>query len=122
MANILALILMTASIRRPSIPDRKVATHPAQSHEAVASSLRPSGRGEVLVGEQAVLHREQAGGCAAWGADLHLDVLDVVGGGLRWDHQSRRDLLARQTPRDQPEHVDLAGRQPSQPLPPRPDA
>src|SRR5260370_41324837 len=115
MANQLPRILMTASIRRPSIHDRKVTAHPARSHEAVAPSSRPSGRGEVLVGEQAVLHREQAGGCAAGGADPHIDVLDVGAGSLRWAHQARGDLLARQAPSAQPENV---GPTPGPPRPP----
>ena len=51
---------------------------------------------DLIVGEQAVVHGEQARHDAARGAGLGVDVLDVVAGRLRRDHQARRDLLARQ--------------------------
>src|SRR5215470_11983324 len=105
MASKLPRRLMAASIRRPSISDRKVTTRAAGPHGAVAPSLRSSGGGGILGGEQAVLHGEQAGGRAVGDADLHIDVLDVVAGGLRRDHQARGDLFARQATREQPQDV-----------------
>ena len=53
--------------------------------------------------------------------DLGVDVLDVVARRLRRDHQTRRDLLARQPAREQTQHVHLAGREPGRSLAPPAD-
>ena len=51
----------------------------------------------------------KAGFGAARHVELGVDVLDVGAGGLRRDHESRRDLLVGAAPRDEAEHLDLAG-------------
>jgi hypothetical protein len=47
----------------------------------------------LLLGEQAVLHREHRGGGTAGSVDLGVDVLDVIAGRLGRDHQSFGYLL-----------------------------
>src|ERR1700721_2370604 len=112
-------MLMAASIQRFCLT-RTLTGPPVRSHGAVASSLPWSGRAGVshVAGEQAVLHREQAGGHAAGGADLDVDVLDVIARGLGRDDQTRGDLLTRQPPGQQPQYVDLAGGKPGRSLTP----
>src|SRR5258705_12114444 len=68
--------------------------------------------GELLLGQESVLHREQACRGAGRGTDLRVDVLDVVADGLRRDDQARGDLLVRHPAREQSEHLDLARGQP----------
>ena len=46
------------------------------------------------------------------GADLGVDVLDVVGDRLRRDHELLGDLLVREPAGEQPQHLDLALGQP----------
>ncbi len=70
----------------------------------------------IFQSRAAVLGREEARGHARGGVDLRVDVLDVVACRLRRDHELGGDLLARQAARDQPQDVDLAGRQPGRPL------
>ena len=53
---------------------------------------------------------------AGRGVDLRVDVLGVVGDRLRGDHEPRGDLLVREPSREQPEHLDLARRQPRRAL------
>jgi hypothetical protein len=60
--------------------------------------------------EQAVFGGEEACFDARGRVDLRVDVLDVVSRRLRRDHKLGRDLLARQSPRDEPEDVDLTRR------------
>src|SRR3954471_18731123 len=64
--------------------------------------------GVTLLGQQAVLDREQTGGDPARGADLRVDVLDVVARGLLWDPHFCLVLPARQATREQPKYVDFA--------------
>ena len=52
-------------------------------------------RGDLLLGEQAVLHREHRCGSPARGVYLGVDVLDVMAGRLRRDHQDRLNWLDR---------------------------
>jgi hypothetical protein len=70
--------------------------------------VRCRGGGGLLFGQQAVPHREQRRGGPAGGADLDVDVLHVIAGRLRRDHQFRGDLLVRLAPREQDEYLDLA--------------
>ena len=53
---------------------------------------------------------------AARRVDLRVDVLDVVADRLRRDRQPLGDLLVRQPAREQPQHLDLARRQPGRAL------
>src|SRR3954451_19298008 len=89
-----ALCIETFGIAPPS--DRLVCREDRRgalvAHGVSASS---SGGRELLVGEQAVLHREQPRGGTRRCADLRVDVLHVVAGGLRRDHEVRRDLAVR---------------------------
>ena len=62
---------------------------------------RRRGRGHLLLGEQAVLHREHRGRGPARGADLGVDVLDVIAGRLRRDDQPGGDLLVGQAAGEQ---------------------
>jgi hypothetical protein len=55
-----------------------------------------------------VLHREQRRDRAVGGANLGVDVLDVVIGGLRRDAERQRDLSGGVPDRDQPQDLDLA--------------
>ena len=82
-------------------------------HEAFDPSLatrlrRRRDRGGLLLGQESVLTANRLGGGAARGADLGVDVLDVVADGLRRDHEPAADLLVRQPAREQPQHLDLA--------------
>ena len=72
--------------------------------------------GELLLGQQAVLHREQARRRAARGVDLRVDVLDVVAGGLRRDHEPRGDLLVRQPRASSRSTSTSRGGEPGRPL------
>jgi len=74
----------------------------------------------LLLGEQAVLHREHRGGGTAGSVDLGVDVLDVIAGRLGRDHQSFGYLLVGQAAGEQDQDLDLAGGQacgPGQRLP-----
>jgi hypothetical protein len=71
----------------------------------------------LLLGEQAVLHGEHRGGGPAGGVDLGVDVLDVIAGRLRRDHQSFGYLPVGQAAGEQDEDLDLAGGQAGQGLP-----
>src|SRR5439155_5505576 len=53
-------------------------------------------RRELLLREEAVLHREQSRPRAGGGADLGVDVLDMVADGLRRDDEQPGDLLVRE--------------------------
>ena len=64
-----------------------------------------------------MLHREQACHGTRGGADLRVDVLDVVGDRLRRDEQDTGDVLVRQSSSGEPEHLHLALRQSRRPLP-----
>src|SRR4051794_32149797 len=55
-------------------------------------------------------------------ADLGVDVLDVGPDGLHREHESRRDLLVRQTARDELEDLDLAMRETVLPVAPTSNA
>ena len=59
-----------------------------------------------------VLDGEERGGAAGRDADLRVDVLHVVVGGLRRDHEPVGDLAGGQPEGEQPEHLGLAGGQP----------
>src|ERR1700722_2972212 len=87
--------------RRPAISGRP------------AAGRSGHGAGEaLLLGEEAMLHGEQARGRPGRSVDLRVDVLDVVGNGLGRNHQALADLLVRQPPREQSENLDLPGCQP----------
>ena len=49
-------------------------------------------------------------------ADLAVDVLDVVVGDLRRDVEAAGDVLRREALRSQPQHLDLAAREPARVL------
>src|SRR5207245_7289733 len=57
-----------------------------------------------LLREQAVLYREQARGGATAGADLGVDVLDVIARGLRRHDQLAGYLPGRHAAGSQPQH------------------
>jgi len=57
-----------------------------------------------------VLHRPESGGGSGRDADLRVDVLDVVVGGLGRDHEPVGDLAGREATRGEFEHVDLPAR------------
>ncbi len=64
-----------------------------------------------------MLHREHRGGGPAGGADLGVDVLDVVAGRLGRDDQPFGYLLAGPAAGEQDQDLDLAGGQPGDGLP-----
>src|SRR6476469_6271468 len=61
--------------------------------------------------DDSVLHRPKRGGSAGRDADLVVDVLDVVIGGLRRDEEPIGNRLRRQAPRRKAQHVDFATRE-----------
>src|SRR5262245_48958318 len=65
-----------------------------------------------LPGRQPVLEREQRRAAPGSHPDLGIEILDVIVGGLRRDAQRLGDLLDRLPAGNQPEHLDLAWRQP----------
>src|SRR6266508_4195446 len=62
---------------------------------------------EPFFGQEALLHGEQPGGGPAGGAELRIDVLDVVADGLGSDHEASGDLLVRQPDGQELEDLDL---------------
>ena len=60
-----------------------------------------------------MLHRPERGGGAGRDADLGVDVLDVVIGGLRRDVEPIGDLPRREPLRREPQHIDFAAGQPA---------
>ena len=60
-----------------------------------------------------MLHRPESGRGACRCADLAVDVLDVVIGGLGGDVEAIGDLLRRETPGRESQHVDLASGEPA---------
>ena len=75
---------------------------------------------EPLLGQQALLHGEQARRCPRRGADLRVDVLDVVGDRLGGDHKAPGGLLVGHPLGQQREDLDLAGGEARRPFaPPR---
>src|SRR3954451_10718093 len=60
-----------------------------------------------------VLHRPESGSGACRGADLAIDVLDVVVGGLGRDVEAIGDLLRRQSPGREAQAVDFASFEPA---------
>src|SRR5262245_31121357 len=73
---------------------------------------RSHSRGEgLLVAQEALFHRVEHGAGAAGGADLAVDVLQVVPDGMRADEQELGDLLDRELLGGQPQHLDLAFRE-----------
>ena len=97
--------------------------HPAQPRRGGAActgpglGLRPRGLRQLLLGEQAMLHREHRGRGPAGGVDAGVDVLDLVASRLRRDDQPFGYLLGGQATGEQDEHLDLAGGQAGQGLP-----
>ncbi len=60
-----------------------------------------------------MLHRPQGGGGSSRYADLRVDVLDVVVGGLWRDVKAVGDLGRGETPRGEPQHLDLTTGEPA---------
>jgi hypothetical protein len=72
-------------------------------YDALARASRRGGY--PVLAEQALLCREHRGGGPAGGADLGVDVLDVITDRLRRDHQPLGDLLVGHAAREQDEHL-----------------
>ena len=66
----------------------------------------------ALRSDEVVFERECAGGRPRRHAELREDVLQVSSDRVLADHQSRRDLAVALSFRHQPQHLELAGRQP----------
>src|ERR1700759_4125569 len=64
-------------------------------------------RGQLLLREETMLNSEHCGSSPAGGADLGVDVLDMVAGRLWRDFQACRDLLVGQAASELDQHLGL---------------
>jgi hypothetical protein len=81
----------------------RLARSPAHRGAPLCFRLRGASADDVVV-----LHRPESGGGSGRDADLRVDVLDVVVGGLGGDDESVGDLAGREATRGELEHVDLS--------------
>src|SRR3954470_19609523 len=92
----------TMAIPIPLFPPVTIATLPCK----LMLSFTPSAVG----GEDAVLDGEQSGRFTGGRADLGVDVLDVMIGGLHRDHELVGDLARREAEGDEAQHLGLPRR------------